>query len=144
VIRCEVTACIRRDPAQVFALLADLERVPRWLDRCVWIAQTSDGARGPGTQLRYRYRDRGHEGEIAGALEAYEPHRRIAMTFIDKALDARVVFELVPHRDGTQLTHRAEITPKLLVVKLLSPWIRRSVRRQMAEAVDRLRRLVES
>lgn len=143
-IQCAATTRIACAPAQVFALLDDLERAPEWLDRCVWIVQTSQGARDAGTALRYRYRDRGREGEIAGMLEVYEPDRRIAMTFSDPALDVRVVFELAAEAHGTLLRHAAEITPKRLVIKLLSPWLRSSLRRQMGEVMERLRELAEA
>jgi uncharacterized protein YndB with AHSA1/START domain len=144
VIRCEASVHIARSPAYVFAILDDLERTPLWLDRCVSIVQTSDGARGAGTRLRFRYRERGREGEIAGEVETYEPERRIVMKFTDRALDVRVAFELAPDGDGTKLAHAAEITPKMFIIKMLSPWIRSSTRRQMAEVVDKLRRLAET
>jgi len=144
VIRCEASVHIARSPAHVFAILGDLERTPEWLDRCVSIAQTSPGPRDAGTGLRFRYRDRGREGDIAGELEAYEPERRIAMKFTDRALDVRAMFELAPDAGGTRLTHIAEITPKMFIIKMLSPWIRSSTRRQMAEVVDKLRKLAEA
>ena len=143
-IRCEASIHIARSPAQVFAILDDLERTPQWLERCVWIVQTSDGPRGAGTRLCFRYRDRGREGELAGEVETYEPERRIIMKFTDRALDVRVVFELAAQGDSTYLTHSAEITPKMFIIKVLSPWIRSSTRRQMADVVDKLRKLAET
>ncbi len=143
-IRCEASVHIARSPAHVFAILDDLERTPQWLDRCVWIVQTSPGPRGAATRLRFRYRERGHEGELAGELEVYEPERRIVMKFTDRALDVRVAFELAPEAHGTLLTHTAEIAPKMFIIKMLSPWIRSSTRRQMAEVVDKLRQLAEA
>jgi uncharacterized protein YndB with AHSA1/START domain len=145
-IRVEATTRIARPPARVFAILDDFARAPEWNDRCVEMRQLGDGARGRGVRMvyRYRYRERGSEGEIQGEISDYERDRKLAMRYADHALDIHVAFELVADDGGTRLDQVAEIAPKSLVVRLMAPIIRRAARRQCEHMVDRLKTLAEA
>ena len=141
-IRCEATAQIATPPARVFAILDDFERTPEWNERCV--AVVADGPHRAGAKVRYRYKERGREGEVAGEIEAYEADKRIVMKYVERVLDVRVTFELAAEGGGTKLVHVAEITPKSFVLKLLSPVIRGATKKQTEQIVGKLKQLAES
>ncbi len=145
-IRAEASTTIARSPASVFALLDDFARIPEWNERCVEIRQTESGDHATGKKLvyRYRYRERGAEGEINGEISEYAPGRAIAMHYEDHALQIRVRFDLESDGAGTRLVHRAEIEPKSFKVKLLSPIIRAATRKQTEQSVEKIRALVEA
>jgi uncharacterized protein YndB with AHSA1/START domain len=146
VIRASASTDIARSPAQVFALLDDFTRIPEWNDRCVEIRQVGDGEHARGSKLvyRYRYREVGAEGEIAGEIRDYEHDRRLAMHYEDHALVIHVAFELSACGSGTRLVHTAEIATKSWKVSLLRPIIHLATRRQTEHSVAKLRVIAEA
>jgi len=146
VIRASAQTDIARSPAQVFALLDDFSRIPEWNDRCVEIRQVDAGEHAQGRKLvyRYRYREVGAEGEIAGEIREYEHERKLAMHYEDHALVIHVGFELHAQGSGTRLVHTAEIATKSWKVSLLTPIIHVATRRQTEHSVARLREIAEA
>jgi hypothetical protein len=66
------------------------------------------------------------------------------MKYDDKMMDVVVDFRMAPAAGGTQLTHAIAITPKTLVAKLFSPFIKRRLPKQTTTAMEKLKVLLES
>jgi uncharacterized protein YndB with AHSA1/START domain len=135
---------VARGPEHAFAVLDDFAQTPKWLDRCTHIDILTNGPHAVGTKLRYGYREAGRTGTMDGEISAHAPNERLAMRYSDSMLEVAVEFRLAPTDTGTRLTQIVEITPKTLVVKLISPLIRRQLPGQTTIAMERLKRLVES
>jgi ribosome-associated toxin RatA of RatAB toxin-antitoxin module len=139
VIRNEVSFRINKPVGEVFSFVDDVSQTPRWLSRCVSIDQTSPGPRGVGTQLHYTH----STGSMDGVVTDYEKDRRLGMSYTDRMFDVLVDFWFAPENGSTAVRHATEINPKSLVGKLMSPFIRVGIRRQMAKDTQTLKRLLE-
>jgi len=82
-------------------------------------------------------------GAMDGTVTGYEPHRRLAMQYLDPRFAVDVEFELADERDGTAVMHRITITPRTLLGRLLAPVIRVGNRRQVSANLMRLKELLE-
>src|SRR5262245_42137242 len=142
-IRYEVALDIDRPVAEVFGFLEDVSRTPRWLARCVELTQTSPGPRAVGATLRYVYREGGRTGEMAGKVTAYERNAKLGFAYSDAMFDVSIGFEVRPAGAGTRVEHRIAIAPKTLIARLLSPMIRRQVRKNTDRDTAKLKAVVE-
>lgn len=133
---------VARSPAQVFEYLDDFTKTPQWNDRCVEVRQTSPGPRGVGSDLHYRYRERGRQGDMTGTIREYRPGESLVMEFTDKLLTVSVGFRLQAAGSGTRIVHELVITPKSWLMKWMAPMIRGAIRKQAQRAVEALRTLL--
>jgi uncharacterized protein YndB with AHSA1/START domain len=136
------TLPVRAEPAQVFAVLQDVQRTPEWLERCTGIEVLDEGRPGLGTRLLYHYRDGRQEGTMDGVVAAWEPGSHVAMRYTDRMMDVTVDFVGAPADAGTQLTHTITIHTKG-VGRVFTPLIARRLPRQTISAMARLKALVE-
>jgi carbon monoxide dehydrogenase subunit G len=144
VIRAEASIDVSRTEAEVFAVLDDFDRMPRWLAMCAKLEQTSPPPRRVGSTLRYAYKEGGRVKLIDGSVTAYEPGRRLAMAFADTAFKIAVSFEIATTGAATRLTHTVEIEPLSLPMKLLTPVIRAATQRQLAKDTETLKTLLSA
>jgi carbon monoxide dehydrogenase subunit G len=77
--RVERTARIGAAPADVFAFLADLDRLPEWQSGIVSAEITSPGQVGVGSTARVVRELMGQRIEAPLTITAYEPPRRLAI-----------------------------------------------------------------
>lgn len=136
--RAEVTASLPVDEA--FGRLADLGRAPEWNPLCVSLV--ADGPVGQGVAVTYRYRDAGRVREMRGEVTRYEPGAALVLAFRDAQFDLVVGFELASRDGGTVVTHAFEIAPKGWFSRLMGPVIRAATRRQFADHLAGLARLL--
>lgn len=137
------TIDVAHDPKKVFALLDDLARAPRWLERCTAIEKLSAGPNDVGSKLRYSYRDGGRAGTMEGEIVGRIPDERLAFRYGDKMMEVAVDFHVTSAASGSRLTHTVDITPKTFFAKLFSPFIRRGLPKQTIGAMERLRTLLD-
>ena len=83
-----------QSPAEVFAVLDDLEQTPAWLKRCTGITKLTDGENHVGTKLRYSYKEPRRSGEMAGTITARIPNERLTILYTDKMMDVSVDFHI--------------------------------------------------
>jgi carbon monoxide dehydrogenase subunit G len=141
VVRIELTQEIARPVADVFALLADLDRLPEWQASAV--ESRAEGELAEGTRIRERRRVMGRELESELEVVAYDPPRRLTL----KALSGPVRFT-VDH----QLTESGEGTVLRLVakgkaggfMKFGEPLLARKAEEEMRADLERLKGLLES
>jgi uncharacterized protein YndB with AHSA1/START domain len=137
------TIDVGHEPKKVFAALDDFSMTPKWLDRCTGIEKLSSGPNAAGTKLRYAYRDGGRTGTMDGEIVARIADERLTFRYGDKMMDVRVDFHVTSAAAGARLTHTIDITPKNMMAKIFSPFIRRGLPRQTITAMERLRTLLD-
>jgi uncharacterized protein YndB with AHSA1/START domain len=135
------TVDIARQPADVFAYLADLEHTPEWNRAITSTRKVSPGPIGVGT--RYR-QTRSVPRPAVETLEVtqLDPDRRIEVVGDLGPFRAHLTYDLSPTALGTRLTNAVELDPHGalgLLGNLLSGRIRASV----AENLGVLRTLLE-
>jgi uncharacterized protein YndB with AHSA1/START domain len=134
---------VREAASEVFALIDDEALAPQWMESCVALASVSSGPKRVGTRLHYTYRKGAQTGAMDGTVTGYEPHRRLAMQYVDPRFAVDVEFELAAEKDGTAVMHRITITPRTLLGRFLAPVIRVGNRRQVSANLRRLKALLE-
>ena len=137
------TIDVAHDPKKVFALLDDLEKTPRWLERCTGLEKLSAGPSDVGSKLRYSYRDGGRGGTMEGEIVSRIPDERLAFRYGDKMMEVAVDFHVTSAASGARLTHTIDIKPKTFFAKLFTPFIRRGLPKQTIGAMERLRALLD-
>lgn len=129
---------IPRSPAQVFAVLADVERTPEWFTR-VQKVERIDDARVRFTILERPPTTRTLEGSIA---RTPDQHLAFRMEDPGRKFSVTIEFELSAIAAGTRLALRIDVEMRSLVGKLASPIIKRFLGQQVPIDLAKLRALV--
>jgi uncharacterized protein YndB with AHSA1/START domain len=142
VLRIDVTLEIARPPAQVFAALTDLERIPEWQESA--IESRCEGPLEEGARIYERRRAMG--GEIENELEvtAFEPGRRLTLEVVEGPVPFSVDHQLVEQDSGgsTFLHVIAEGKPGSFM-KLAKPMLKRHAEHELRGDFERLKQQLE-
>jgi hypothetical protein len=111
-IRFANTIDIDRQPADVYAYLADLEHTPEWNRAIMSSEKVTPGPIAVGTRYR-QTRSVPRPGVEMLEITALEPSRRIGVNGKIGPFDARLSYELAPNGSGTRLTNIAELDPPI-------------------------------
>lgn len=103
---------IDRQPADVYAYLADLEHTPEWNWAITSSQQVTPGPIAVGTRYR-QTRSVPRPGVEMLEITGLEPPRRIDVHGKIGPFDARLSYELASSGSGTRLTNTAELDPPL-------------------------------
>lgn len=133
---------VRRTPAEVFAVVSDLERAPSWVPGLVELTRLTPGPVGVGTQFRQRIHLAGRDLEGLLVVSAFEPDRVFAHT--GRAGPAHLFghFQLQPEEAGTRVAHHHEIRLSGLA-RAMAPLVASKAEHHTAQALENLRRLLE-
>ena len=133
---------VRRTPAEVFAVVSDLERAPRWVPGLLELAQLTPGPVAVGSQFRQRIHLAGRDFEGVLVVSAFETDRVLAHT--SRAGPAKLFghFELSAQGGGTRVTHHHEIRLSGLA-RAMGPLIATRAEHNTAGALENLRQLLE-
>jgi uncharacterized protein YndB with AHSA1/START domain len=142
VLRIDITVEIARPPAQVFAALADLERVPAWQESA--LESRCDGALEEGARIHERRRAMGREIESELEVTAFEPSRRLTLKAVGGPVPFTVDHQLVEQDggDSTFLHVIVEGTPGSFL-KLATPMLKRRAEHELRGDFERLKEQLE-
>jgi hypothetical protein len=143
-IRYQHVETVATSPERAFAAIDDLPLTAKWLPPCVSLSKIGDGPNAPGDKLRYVYRQGGRQAEMEGEILERIPGQRLHCLYTDRAVDVSVDLRVAAAPGGAVTTHIIEITPKLLLMKLMSPLIRLGLRKQTRDAAANLKSLLET
>jgi uncharacterized protein YndB with AHSA1/START domain len=101
----ETSVIIQRDPAVVFAFVADSRHGPRYLPVAESIEKITDGPIRSGTQFRARTRYGTWE---VGEIVDYQPNSRLTLRVTTASKPNLDVTTFVPVNGGTLINHRFE------------------------------------
>jgi uncharacterized protein YndB with AHSA1/START domain len=140
-------ADIRRPASEVFTFLADGENMPRWMGIFETVKKVSEGPVGKGTTYHYRMARRG-KAESDFEWSEYEPNRRLSwhgppISTGPGSLEPSGEYLLTEHNGATHVTMRMH--PKTTgLMSLMSPLMARSMRKEAAGNMQRLKEVLES
>jgi uncharacterized protein YndB with AHSA1/START domain len=135
---------IGRPVGEVFAYVTDPAKLSSWQTNTVSAEIEGEGSLGLGTRLREVHRGpRGKELPSLVEVTEFEPERRFALDVIEGPLPfgARIGFE--PTAGGTQVTFNVRGQPSG-PMRLLQPLLRIGLKRQFAEHLANLKRVLEA
>lgn len=142
-IESEIT--VDKPPAAVFDYIAHAEYLPDYVTDFELVKQTSDGEPGVGTSYSYKM-TRGAQGSFEWTR--FEPSSRLAwhgpaVKAGPGSMEPSGWWELSPAGDGTRVKLVMAPTPGGLF-KLLSPLMAAGMRKGNAQALERLKGLLEA
>jgi uncharacterized protein YndB with AHSA1/START domain len=134
---------IEGSPSEVFALLADVERISVWQRSVIEVTKRTPGAVRTGTVVEETLRMMGRR-RASVRVAAYTPVDLIAFAGDAGFVDYYCAFELTPTGSGgTTLIGRTEFRLHGLW-KVLQPLMSVAIRRETAKELATFKRLVEA
>ena len=99
---------IERSPAEVFAMLAEVERLPDWQASVVEARRAARGPLRVGSEFEQTWKAMGRRRRVPSRVAAHKPDELIALAGDAGFLDYYCGFELTPSAaGGTTLASRA-------------------------------------
>jgi uncharacterized protein YndB with AHSA1/START domain len=142
-MRVDQTVVINRPIEEVFALLADFEKLSQWDTAVDEAEKASQGPMGVGTTVREVFHFLGRRIESTGVVVEYEPNSKFAIKTTSGPLPAELTETLEPVEGGTRVTFTAELELGG-VVKLAEPIIARMFRTQVKGSTASLKHFLET
>lgn len=147
-LRAETT--VAAPPADVWAVLSDLRRMPEWSPELVRMVPLKPGGLRVGQQYLGLNRRKGVVWPTRSVVAVLEPERTLAWD--TKSSGARWIYELSPAGSGTRVVHRRPVPERLTrVSKVFAPLFlggsdehADELERGMAETLSRLRSAIEA
>jgi hypothetical protein len=140
----EASVVIQRPPRDVAQVLLDAEKAILWttdLKQFEVITRPPDLV---GSKARLHYEQNGRRYIMEDELLEVEPDRRYLSRVTGEAITAEVETILSPIREGTQVSVRWSGHGRLLLLRLILPFMRRSIARQAHTDLMKLKALIES
>ena len=122
---------VRRTPAQCFAFVDDLANTPRWNEMCVGLVREGDG-------LTYTYKQGHGQAVMHGFVVERDPPRRLLLGFSDRMFEIEIGFRFEAIPGGTRIEHTVQVEPRSFLTKLMSPLLRRALKKQTAKQAQAL------
>jgi carbon monoxide dehydrogenase subunit G len=140
VVRIDFTLAIARPPADVFARLVDLDRLPEWQESS--LTATADGPLEQGRRVRERRRIMGRELETELEVTAYEAPRQLTLKALGGPVPFTVDHQLVDD-DGSTLLHVVAQAKTGTFMKLAEPMLARTAEQELRKDFTRLKEQLE-
>ena len=141
-VRSSIT--IDRSPQEVASVLLDAEKAVLWTSDLKRFEIVSRPPGIVGSKARLHYEQGGREYIMEDELLEYEPDRRFLSRVTGDAIEAEVETILHPTDGGTRVQVRWSGSGKPLIVRLMLPFMRRSIKRQTDADLSKLKELIES
>jgi uncharacterized protein YndB with AHSA1/START domain len=136
------TITIARSPAEVFAYLADFERIPTWNYAIAETRKVSDGPVGVGTRYR-QVRTVPRRSEESFEVTELEPEARLAIEGTFGPFPGRFTYLLEPVPGGTRVTNVVDLQPSG-VARLVGGLATSGVRSAVLANLEKLKALLDS
>ena len=108
-----MTVTIARLPADVFAVLSDVEKVPVWSSNTIEEKLLTAGPLRKGSRRRAVIKGfAGRRMQNTAEMVEFEQDRRMVVDVLDAPFPARIVIELTPVDGGTRLDWTGIISPR--------------------------------
>ncbi len=135
---------IARPPEDVAEVILDADKAVLWNTDLQKFEVLSAKPGMVGSKARLHYVQDGKPYVMEDELLEVEPNRRYLSRVTGEALEAEVETWLVPENGGTQVTIRWTGAGKPLLLRLLLPFMRRSIARGVETDLAKLKAVVET
>ena len=134
---------IKRPAEQVYNFVTDLKNLPRWEPAILEVEQTSAGEMGVGTTYRGINKMMGMKMKWTATVSECEPNKKWGETIISGSsrIDEHLDFDAV---DGSTRFTLAYDMKAGGILKLLSPMITSTMRKQVKDNLGNLKRILEA
>ena len=140
-VRIDFTLAIARPPADVFARLVDLDRLPEWQESS--LVSSADGPLELGRHVKERRRIMGRELETELEVTACDPPRQLTLKALGGPVPFTVDHQLVDDNGSTLLHVVGEAKPGTFM-KLAEPMIARTAEQELRRDFTRLKEQLEA
>ncbi len=141
-----LTKRIAAPPAAVFAVVADVERMPTRIPEIKTVEMLTPGLIGVGTKFKETRIMFGKEASETFEVVEYDPGRRLTLAAVSCGAEYRCEHRFVPDVGGTVLELEVRTRALTLFAKLITPlgWLMAGVmKKAMAKDLDAVARAVE-
>jgi uncharacterized protein YndB with AHSA1/START domain len=137
------SAHIPAPPAEVFAFLADLHNLARWMSGIVSAELTTPGAVGAGTRAHVVRELLGQRFEVDVVVAAYEPPKRVQLDTSASGIEVRATLDLEPAPgDGataTTLGLAMQIRARSIFMAPVEGMVAGAAEQDIAASLERIR-----
>jgi uncharacterized membrane protein len=139
----EESVVIKRPAEQVYNFVTDLKNLPQWEPAITEVEQTSAGELGVGTTYRGVNKMMGMKMKWTSIVNKCEPNKKWSETIISGSsrIDEQLSFDAA---DGSTKFTLAYDMKAGGILKLLSPLIVSTTRKQLRENLGTLKRMLEA
>jgi hypothetical protein len=141
--RIEERVEIKRPVGSVFAYTTDASSWPKWQSVILQAAQTSEGPFGIGTTFEGTNRMMGRTMRWTAMAGEYAPDKNWGKRIVSDGMTIQEHMQFDPTEGGTTLILVYEMTASGFL-KLLSPIIVGSMRRETRKSLNNLKRILEA
>jgi uncharacterized membrane protein len=134
---------IKRPVDQVFTYVTEIKNFPKWIPDMQEAVQVSPGNIGVGTSLRGMYKMMGLRMAWTSKITEYEPNKKFGEKIISGNVLTDELMTFDSTSEGTRFTFLCDLTVGG-VLKLLSPIMASSMRKQTKTDLAKLKELLES
>lgn len=142
--RVQVSRAIAAPAAEVFQLIADVERMPENFPEVVRVKMLNDIRAAPGARFVETRSHRGREMETELEIAEYDHDRSIRMVADSHGTIWDTRFELRPEGGRTRLTMTMDAKPHAWLPRILNPIMKGMFRRGMQGHLDAVAQKLES
>ena len=139
----EASVVINRPTEEVFAFVADIEKMSQWMSELVEAKQTSEGPVGVGTTVNAVANVLGRRAESIQEVAEYEPNSKFAIKSTSGPVATKDKFTFESVAGGTKVTRVTEAELGGFF-KLAEPLVARMLRRQFETNFANLKDLLEA
>jgi uncharacterized protein YndB with AHSA1/START domain len=139
----ENTVTIQKPAGEVFAFLADFEKIPMWNYAIEETSKTSAGPVGVGTRYR-QTRSVPRRSVESFEVTVFEPASRLAIHGQIGPFQATISYVLEARADATTLVNSVELDPSPAMLKLLAPAATPRIKAAVAQNLGKLRLILEN
>lgn len=135
---------IQAPATDVFRYLDDPQLCKLWLETLVSIEPLTEGPNHVGAKARHTYRENGRDMTMLEETLVYEPNRRVKLHGVTDTFELSVDYSLIEENGGTRLHYLSELKPKSFMMRLVLPFAKGPMTRQMVRGFEKLKALAEA
>ncbi|MCV0403381.1 MAG: SRPBCC family protein [Chloroflexi bacterium] len=140
--RVERRTTIEAPPDEVFAYLADLDRLAEWQSGVTEARRTSDGEMAVGATAHVTRQLMGQRIDAPLTVTAYEPPRHLAVGSEVSGVRADATLDVAPAATGSEVVFAMEIRGSMLTA-FMEPMIASAAGGDIEASLERLRSRLE-
>jgi carbon monoxide dehydrogenase subunit G len=141
-MRFDTEVTVRRPPAEVFAFLSDIERIPLWVEEMRSVRPTSPAPLALGSTFEAEASFLGRSLASPHTVTGYEPDHLFAYRAEGGPLPGTLRYTFAPAQGGTRVRVEAEVEPAG-AYRLAGPLLRSAGRGVYRRSLERLKRVLE-